>query len=160
MIKYVNVRYLVIAFIAARVQEPNHFIDVNKMACRGKRSFDAIIVGSIQRSKKMPKYSINEKPDKPRPNVEPVGQLPKVKNIPPSPPYGPARSKQNSIEGIPIKDLRTLLYDKIFGDEGMKLGYVANVAMLLFDSLEDERLNDTNFRDELAIKILNLILKS
>ena len=43
MVKYVNVRYLVIAFISARVREPNHFIDVNKMGCRGKRSFDAIM---------------------------------------------------------------------------------------------------------------------
>jgi len=60
---------------------------------------------------------------------------------------------------IPLKDLRTLMYDRIFNDEGMKLGYVANVAMLLYDNLKDERLQDDSFRTKEAIRILELIFK-
>lgn len=93
----------------------------------------------------MTKYGSPNHTTPPRPNVVPDGQKPKTKN--------------DSSE-LSLKDLRKLMADKILDNEDNRLTYVANVAMFLFDNLTDNRLDERNFREEKAVKLLELIFKS
>ena len=86
--------------------------------------------------------------------------LPKVKNIPPMPPVKPPKKELEVVDKIPLKDLRLLMCDRILNDEEMKQVYVANVAMFLLDNFEDKRLDEPNWRNERAIRLLKLLFES
>jgi len=66
---------------------------------------------------------------------------------------------EQAADNISLSNLRTLMYAKIFNDEDMKIGYVANVGMFLHDNLNDDRLKDQNFREEQSVRLLELIFK-
>jgi len=55
-----------------------------------------------------------------------------------------------------IEIARKTIRDALNNDEGLKIAYVSNVAMLLYDELGGSMVNK-NERDVLAEKILNLI---
>lgn len=86
-------------------------------------------------------------------------ELPKIKNIPPMPPCKPPKKESGIDQVLPMRDLRKLIADKIFNDEGTKAGYVSNVAMFLCDNLKDDRLEDQKFREKQAVRLLERIFK-
>lgn len=57
----------------------------------------------------------------------------------------------------PIASARKRMRDAFAADPAFEETYVANIAMLLHDRLNDDRLNDIAFRDKIAKELIKLI---
>ncbi len=57
----------------------------------------------------------------------------------------------------PIASARKRMRDAFAADPAFEDTYIANVAMLLYDRLEDDRLKDRSFRDKIAKELIKLI---
>lgn len=57
----------------------------------------------------------------------------------------------------PIARARKRIWDEINADPGYKIAWVANLAMFMYDNLDDDRLKDYVFRNNLAERLVKLI---
>lgn len=57
----------------------------------------------------------------------------------------------------PIVSARKRLREAIAADPGYKLAWIANLAMFMYDNLDDDRLKDPSFREQKAERLLKLI---
>lgn len=57
----------------------------------------------------------------------------------------------------PIVSARKRMREAIASDPGYKIAWIANLAMFMYDNLDDDRLNDQAFREEKAELLLKLI---
>jgi len=57
----------------------------------------------------------------------------------------------------PIVSALKRMREAIAADPGYKIGWIANLAMFMYDNLDDDRLKDQAFREEKAELLLKLI---
>jgi hypothetical protein len=57
----------------------------------------------------------------------------------------------------PITSARKRMRDAFAADPAFEDTYIANIAMLLHDRLDDDRLKDRAFRDKIAKELIKLV---
>lgn len=57
----------------------------------------------------------------------------------------------------PITAALKRMREAIAADPGYKIGWVANLAMFMYDNLDDDRLKDPAFREKIAERLIKLI---
>jgi hypothetical protein len=57
----------------------------------------------------------------------------------------------------PIAMARRRIWNEINADPGYKLGWIANLAMFMYDNLDDDRLKDQAFREKIAERLIKLV---
>lgn len=57
----------------------------------------------------------------------------------------------------PINSALKRMRETIAADPGYKIGWIANLAMFMYDNLDDDRLKDQAFREKKAEQLLKLI---